>query len=355
MHRGKPHKVGRLAFSWPLLILGNLAVGLSPLYAENRAATPLLIIEPDSLDFGVVHQLESFTRNSILRNAGTASLEIQKITTSCGCAVAELAAYRLAPNDSTLLIVTFNSKRFLGLQTKWVRIHTNEPDHPVRELPVLADVRIPIVVEPERQRLFLGKLMPGETSRQVVHFKTEVVPRLELRPTLYDPDLLIVSVEPDPGGGPQTSHLVVQANPNAPGGSHRQTVRVETNVPTMPHVDLEVAWEVLRDIELSHTHINFRYVEPGQRMARKLRLRSTKPDESFQVTGVEIDLPEFVVQIDELPAEGVVVISIEGQAPSLDDPRATAYEGRVQGTLRIFTDHPELAEFSVPVTYLLRK
>ncbi len=269
--------------------------------------------------------------------------------------MAEPAAYRLAPNDSTILTVTFNSKRFLGPQTKWIRIQTNEPDHPIRELPVLAEVRVPIVVEPEQRQLFLGKLLPGETSRRIAQFRTEVVPRLELRPTLYDPDLLILTVEPAPDGDPQAAHLVVQANPNAPGGSHRQAIRLETNVPSMPHVDLEVTWDVVRDIELSHTNINFRYVLPGQRLVRNLRLWSTKPTVTFQVTGAEIDLPEFVIQIDEIPAEGAVVVSIEGQVPPLDDPRIAATEGRIQGTLRIFTDHPELAEFSVPVTYLLRK
>jgi len=337
-----------------LLLSGSLCGGLVPAETLAQADRPCIILQPESLDFGVVHQLEHFSEEVNVRNAGTAVLEIQQITTSCGCAVAETAIEQLAPGEATVLTVNFSSKRFLGPQSKWIRLHTNDPDQPVCELPIYADVRVPIEVDPQKRRLAFGKLQPGEIATREAWLRSAVVPELEIEPTVFKPDLLTVTIVPDPDGNPQRIGMVVQASPAAPSGSYREIVRLQTNVPTMPQVDFEVSWDVLHSIELSHYHIDFRYVKPGQKLLRKLRVWAADPAVTFSVTGVEIDLPSCEVKAEPVKGENATLVTLEGRALPQDDPLVKKTAGRLQGTLRVFTDHPEQPELQAKVTYILR-
>jgi len=73
-----------------------------------------------------------------------------------------------------------------------------------------------------------------------------------------------------------------------------------------------------------------------------------------KVTRAEIDLPNFDASVEvRVPNQDIVVV-ISGRPLPVSDHRVVAAQGRMQGTLRIFTDSPEQPEIPVKVTYLLK-
>jgi len=324
--------------------------GLSFAYAEG----PVLVAEPDSLNLGNMQQYETKTEFITLRNIGSSDLELKRVTTSCGCTTAELSVNVLAPGDSTQLQVLFETKKYLGPQTKYVRIHSNDPEHPVYNVPVIVFIQPPISTEPQTRRLAFGRLRRGETATQTAQLWTEAVSRLEIQPDRYDTNFFEVEIRQDPDLEPQKATLLVHSKPEIPSGHYREHIFLRSNIPAMPEINFEIFIDVLSDIELNQQRINFRYVEPDQKLVRKIRIWATEPEITFKITGVEVDLPRFTAEIEQDSACQEAFVTVRGQALGLSDPMVTQTKGRVQGLLKIFTDHPTQPELKVQIYYLLK-
>ena len=147
-----------------LLTLAPLAMDSPPNQTAVQAAAPQLTVEPESLDFGVMQQLQVHNRQIILRNDGDATLKIESVVTSCGCVTARVDANELAPGASTTLTVMFNSKKYTGHQVKYVRLHSNDPRQPVLNISVSADIQLPLFTDPKYKRLGFGRIYDGEMA-----------------------------------------------------------------------------------------------------------------------------------------------------------------------------------------------
>lgn len=322
--------------------------------AQLSVDQPIITVEPEVMDFGVVQQNESRSGDITIRNIGGAMLQIRDIKSDCGCTVAEVNQRELGPGESTLLSVTFNSKKFEGPQTKLVKIYTNDPQSPVVEYQVLAKVHVPVYVTPIKRQLGFGRLRQGETQTQKAWFKTEDIDQLNIEVTRYNEQLFEFEIEQAPEGQTNQSVLVVHSRPDAPIGEHREFIRVETNVTDLPIIDFEAFLTVLQDLEALPAKVDFRYAPRNREMKTKVRVRSTTDGVEFKITGAEIDLPQFQVQVDETIPNTETLIHISGMPITKEDPLAVESQGRIAGTLRIFTNLPQQPELTIPVRYLLK-
>ncbi len=337
-----------------LLTLTPLAMDSPPDQTAAQAAAPQLTVEPESLDFGVMQQLQVHNRQIILRNDGDATLKIENVTTSCGCVTARVDTNELAPGASTTLTVTFNSKKYTGHQVKYVRLHSNNPHQPDLKIVVSADIQPPLFTDPKYKRLGFGRIYDGEMATKKAELWTEAVPRLELELQFYNTKLFDVSVEPDPDDDPRRAVLVVHLKPDAPSGRHREYIRLTTNIPALPFVDFELFFDVFQVIEVSQQRINFRYVKADQLLERRIRVWATGPGTTFAITGAEVDLPHFAAVIEQTAPDTESFVTITGHPLPMDDPLVKETQGHIRGTLKIFTDHPDQPELTVEIIYLLR-
>ena len=72
------------------------------------------------------------------------------------------------------------------------------------------------------------------------------------------------------------------------------------------------------------------------------------------MTGAEIDLPEISLEVIETLPNAETKVLMTGAPIASTDPRAVEANGRIKGTLRIFTDLPKTPVVEVPVTYMVR-
>lgn len=88
---------------------------------------PRMEVEPEVHDFGKAKQEMRLEKEFVIKNTGTADLSIGRISTSCGCTVAEPAEKLVKPGKNTTMKVTLETRRYNGPIERTVAISSNDP------------------------------------------------------------------------------------------------------------------------------------------------------------------------------------------------------------------------------------
>jgi len=110
---------------------------------EKPAAAPRIRVEPESFDFGNALPDKTLRKEFTIRNFGDAALVIEGVSTTCGCTAALPEERRIEPGGSTLLRVTFETRRYSGKVERRVIVRSNDPKTPSAEVRVSATVGPP--------------------------------------------------------------------------------------------------------------------------------------------------------------------------------------------------------------------
>jgi len=126
---------------------------------------PRLFIAQQSLNLGTVLEGDKHPVRWRLENRGKTDLVIERIKSSCGCAVVELKDNEkvIPPGGSLELKTVFNSQGYRGLQTKTVTVYSNDPTEPELRLEFKANVQTLYDVRPPRM-VNLRSVRRGETA-----------------------------------------------------------------------------------------------------------------------------------------------------------------------------------------------
>jgi hypothetical protein len=97
---------------------------------------PKIQVKNEKFDFGEVPDGTEVTHIYEISNAGTDTLIINDVETSCGCTKPELSkADRIIPPKGTSRIkITFNSRGRVGPNEKTITIFSNDPTEPNKNL-----------------------------------------------------------------------------------------------------------------------------------------------------------------------------------------------------------------------------
>ena len=93
-----------------------------------------------SYDFGQITQGESVTYDFKFKNVGKSPLIITDATATCGCTKPEFPKTPIAPNESGMIHVTFNSAGKSGMQNKVITVTSNTIP-PLTELHLMGEVK----------------------------------------------------------------------------------------------------------------------------------------------------------------------------------------------------------------------
>jgi hypothetical protein len=114
-----------------ILILTIIIISLVSSIRMNATTKPIIRILPDTtLDLGTIVQGQKGYGAVTIKNIGDDTLRLQRVKASCGCTAALVKDDDLAPSDSTVLSITFDSGKMEGLVEKEVSITSNDPDQP---------------------------------------------------------------------------------------------------------------------------------------------------------------------------------------------------------------------------------
>ncbi|MGK7345829.1 MAG: DUF1573 domain-containing protein [Candidatus Nitrospinota bacterium M3_3B_026] len=126
-------------------------------------AGPSMDITPRESNTGTVDEGESAARDFTIKNTGDAPLEIKRVKTSCGCTASGLEKNRLAPGETALLRVEYDTAGRPGKFRKKVTVFGDDPENERVHVYISGFVkRAPgprISVEPSVLRV--GEIPPG--------------------------------------------------------------------------------------------------------------------------------------------------------------------------------------------------
>ena len=128
-------------------------------------------------------------------------------------------------------------------------------------------------------------------------------------------------------------------------------MRLATNIPERPTIDIEMRAIIAAAVSASPDVVNFRY-QPS--FTQTVRIFAAKPPMDFKVLRAEIDLPEVKFEIVEAVPRQETHIKLTGAPIAKTDPRAASSQGRITGTLKVYTDLKAVPVIEVPVSYMIR-
>ena len=106
-------------------------------------AQPVISVVPDTLNFGSIGPRQFLQDTIIVLNRGTDTLTINGVETSCGCTNATPQSSHVPFMGNAVVRVTVNIEGRQGIFSQWVRLKTNDPVTPVKEIPIFAIITPP--------------------------------------------------------------------------------------------------------------------------------------------------------------------------------------------------------------------
>jgi len=91
-------------------------------------------------DFGSVNQGGVLKHDFTFKNETSGILKITGINTSCGCIASQAEKKSLAPGESAVINVTFNSKGYSGEVKQFIYVNTDNAGLPIIRFIVKAEV-----------------------------------------------------------------------------------------------------------------------------------------------------------------------------------------------------------------------
>lgn len=98
--------------------------------ASLLAQPKLKIVEGSKFDLGAIDRGSVVEKKLALKNVGTDTLVLGAVEVSCGCTGTVVSDSRIAPGKSGSLLITFNSKNFVGPIHKSVTVNSNSSGEP---------------------------------------------------------------------------------------------------------------------------------------------------------------------------------------------------------------------------------
>lgn len=176
-------------------------------------AAPVVSVPKTEHNFGAVLQGENVRHVFVFTNRGDAPLNVEKVSSSCGCTAALSSAKTLAPGESGEIQASFDSTRFRGAVSKTVYLYTNDPVQPMVQLQIKGTVQVELAFEP--QLVNFGAVQPKHTVRSVVTLINQGKQPVRLeKPETTAPELSVrFSAEVIPPGGKVAVDLSLTPKP----------------------------------------------------------------------------------------------------------------------------------------------
>ncbi len=121
-------------------VLATIQEYFPPLSEEELEQAPRLSFNRTNFDFGKLQKDAVAETTFLLTNTGKSPLNLRKITTNCGCTVAEMEKMDLAPGESSSMKVKFDTARRKGRQYKSITVFSNDPTAPTQVVTIRAEV-----------------------------------------------------------------------------------------------------------------------------------------------------------------------------------------------------------------------
>jgi len=315
---------------------GGTSGGLSPLLqgAESSGGIPKAEAIDPMFNFGTAPSGPPVKHVFKIRNAGTGTLTIDGVTTSCGCTAAKPTKNSLAPGEESDIAVTFDTISEKGPSTRTITVVTNDPKQRQLDLTLKGDLRAQVEAAPPFVAFGIVKHGVEKTSRVTI---ADLVNDKELQvgPITNSSVNVKVSQEPRTDGKPGAM-LTVTLLKSMPVGPFDDTIKVTTS---RAPLNIAVYGTVTGDLTVSPAQVSFGIVPHHQSALRIVRLTNAG-GQAINVLGVTSSNQSVTAAVEPIKAGKEYKVTLE--------LRPNTPDGALRGAIAIRTDDPQETWVNVP-------
>jgi hypothetical protein len=216
---------------------------------------PKVVVQRAEHDFGNIKEGIKVKHSYVISNNGGDLLKITKVRASCGCTAAHPEKSELAPGESTVIKIEFNSAGREGKQEKYIYVNTNDPKNPELKLKMTCNIvkgeegisstDLPKIKFASDQHDF-GKVKEGKIVEHVFSFQNEGTKTLEIKDIKTScgcTAALVSKKKIEPG---QNGTLRVELDTKDRNGRMSRTISVRSNDPDSPDKVLTIYADVVK-------------------------------------------------------------------------------------------------------------
>lgn len=347
------------------------------------AAIPLPRVGVDAVthEFGTMQRGTKKSHSFIFTNTGDAPLKLAVGATSCKCTLGEVGDRPLKPGESTPVKLEWVAKILPGPFRQTAKVNTNDPLRAVVELSVSGEVTDASGLIP--QQFDLGDIPDTGTKTSSVYLVTYDQEDLEVTATppetgreeeLFDVTVTPLKEEEFPKDTVVAGVRVdLTVKPGLPIGYLQEWVKLDTNLPTSPELQVLVTGRIKGDISLHGRRYNAEQgvlhlgsVKSSEGIKEKL-LISVKGDysqeASFEVG--EVVPPELKAeigdrkQVNDQKSHFPLTITVpKGTQPMIYLNTGVLPSGELQnpdGYIILKTNHPRTPEMKLRVRFAVQE
>jgi uncharacterized protein DUF1573 len=318
--------------------------------AADEKAPRLTIVEPVK-EYGEVAKGDKLEWAFVIKNTGSADLQVIAARPGCGCTVADFDKV-VKPGQTGKVTAHVDTTNFTGPIAKTVTLETNDPTSPSSTLTIHAVVKPYVEAFPAGFVRFMQ--LQGDVNTQSVTLYSEEDEPFEIKDVQVPGDWVKVAYHklddadrvPNVGKTGQNQYRVdiTVGGADAKIGPMADKIRILTNSKHQPEYPISVTGVIRPTYRVEPTTLNFGEVAPSDAAATRsvlLHSNDLKTPEQFQVTKVESDVPAITTAFKPLAQKGDFEVTLQ-VAPN-------AKPGDIDGTVKIYTSDKVNPIVTVPV------
>jgi thiol-disulfide isomerase/thioredoxin len=307
--------------------------------AQPQQGSPKIVVPNPVHDFGEIWSGTALRNVFVMRNEGTAPLEILKVRRTCGCTEAGPHPDKLEPGESGEFPFSLDSTKVKGKFNKEIKIETNDPSSPTTTLSLVGNCKH--YVDVDKKVIHFQSVFGNEpvTRTAKITNNTDVDLELTLPPPSEESKVKYELVEKVPG---KEFELIARVEPPyVPGSNVRDKVTLTTNIVKQRTIDIRVSATFPERLSVSPNPLSIKpYPEP---VTKQLLFRNEGPT-PVKVLDASADDAKLDATVQEKrPGKEYII--------RLDIP--ANYNASAEGaTLTVRTDDQEQPELHVRIRNL---
>lgn len=327
---------------------GDAAAPRLPNQKGAAPEAPAIVFDRTEIDLGdvPVDRKEKANASVEFRNTGDAPLHVERIETSCQCAVAHVDPL-LAPNAAGQVRLKL-ARSTPQPHTATLVIHSNDPKAKQVRLTIKWRAVAPVEFEP--YSVDFGSLLPDQTVekmvRVVVRASDDAASRFELGSVECYPPAAVKALWDSNAEGalsPRESRaLRISLRPGAESGDWHGKIVLPLPDSRQSQLTLPVSWTVRDRVEVSPASVFLGSGAADALLSKSLTVSVAKGD-VLEIEGVRVE-----------PDESVFIASIEKATPRVAlirvQTRLSGESGPLKGSLAVTCKRPVVRTLHVPLT-----
>jgi len=209
-------------------------------WSISLVAQPKLKVSSEKIDLGTIYSGKIQPAEIKLTNTGTDTLMITAVQPSCGCTTVKQPKPALAPGESDVVKVEFNSTGYRGQATKYVYITSNDPKNPTANVMLVADVKEELEPKTRSSVLWMGTVQTGKSATETISFTNVSGRQIKIKSVTAKNPNISVKFEPETLKPSDELKLVITVTQKTEGYLN-EDIYIETDSKNQPRVPVRIS------------------------------------------------------------------------------------------------------------------